>query len=518
MKFRSAVISIFATVALASISLLSPAANASDESNNPVNADSSNNIRSFEFDGPRGTLDAPTAGIERMPVKGAAVTATGIAGTITNHGGPVIVNPKVYVIWYGTWGANPCTQTGTTSPSVLNTFLKNVGGSPWYNMNTSYYQDVAGVRTHVTPSVTWGGCTADAGSLGKTLDTTAANSTSQVVASAITSNALPSDANALYYVLTSSDISVSGFGTSFCGYHGYFSQGATNIKYSFVGDATKYGASCGVGSISPNSNPAADAMASVIGHELVEAVSDPLLNAWYDSRGNENADKCAWIFGTTSSLPSGAIWNTTLGSSPFLLQQNWIVNGGTCYTALPALSATVSNIAVNTGKAMTSTIPVLPIGGNPGYTFTVSIPDAATLASHGLGLNSSTGAVTGTPVGGGTFPVTVTVTDLLSATTSGVVNIQITSPLTVTSAISGTKIFVLGTAVSPAVTTVTASGGTGALTYSISPALPAGLLFSASTGVITGIPTTAKAARNYTVTVQDTLKASKSATVSLRVQ
>jgi hypothetical protein len=38
-------------------------------------------------------------------------------------------------------------------------------------------------------------------------------------------------------------------------------------------------------------------MASIIAHESEEAISDPDLNAWYDSRGEENADKCAWTFG-----------------------------------------------------------------------------------------------------------------------------------------------------------------------------------------------------------------------------
>ena len=40
-------------------------------------------------------------------------------------------------------------------------------------------------------------------------------------------------------------------------------------------------------------DPAADAMASVLAHELEESTSDPDLNAWYDSKRNENADKCA---------------------------------------------------------------------------------------------------------------------------------------------------------------------------------------------------------------------------------
>jgi hypothetical protein len=50
-----------------------------------------------------------------------------------------------------------------------------------------------------------------------------------------------------------------------------------------------------------------------------------------------------------------------------------------------------------------------------------------------------------------------------------------------------------------AANTPSSSGGAVAA-YSISPALPAGLAFSPSTGVITGTPTTLAAAANYTVT------------------
>ena len=50
-------------------------------------------------------------------------------------------------------------------------------------------------------------------------------------------------------------------------------------------------------------------MASVIAHELEEAATDPDLNAWYDSRGYENADKCAWTFGTTYTART-APWPT----------------------------------------------------------------------------------------------------------------------------------------------------------------------------------------------------------------
>jgi hypothetical protein len=50
---------------------------------------------------------------------------------------------------------------------------------------------------------------------------------------------------------------------------------------------------------------------------------------------------------------------------------------------------------------------------------------------------------------------------------------------------------------------VTASGGTGAYTYSISPALPAGMTYNTSTGFFSGTPTVTSQSTTYTVTVSD---------------
>ncbi len=71
-------------------------------------------------------------------------------------------------------------------------------------------------------------------------------------------------------------------------------------------------------------------MASIIAHELEEAVTDPDLNAWYDHRGAENADKCAWTFGSTYTA-NGAYANMQLGSRNYLIQQQWVnASGGFC--------------------------------------------------------------------------------------------------------------------------------------------------------------------------------------------
>lgn len=105
----------------------------------------------------------------------------------------------------------------------------------------------------------------------------------------------------------------SGFCSQYCGWHTHFSFNGSDAKYAFVGDAdNQCAASCeDQTGPSPNRNPGADGMASVIAHELEEATTDPDLNAWFDSRGNENADKCAWTFGTTSTAGNGSKYNVT---------------------------------------------------------------------------------------------------------------------------------------------------------------------------------------------------------------
>ena len=107
-------------------------------------------------------------------------------------------------------------------------------------------------------------------------------------------------------VLTAPGVNeTSGFLTQYCGWHTYGTYNGTNIKYAFIGNAAgpSLGNCAEQTGKSPNSDPGVDAMVSVMSHELEEAASDPHLNAWYDTSGNENADKCAWTFGTTYNRP-----------------------------------------------------------------------------------------------------------------------------------------------------------------------------------------------------------------------
>lgn len=244
---------------------------------------------------------------------------------ISYHGGPLILGTtNVYYIWYGNWSGNSAT-------TILTDLANNIGPSPYFNINTTYYN---GSGVHVSNSVNYKGST----TVGEYLGTALSDSQiQQIVTDAINGNAsfsakLPFDTNGVYFVLTSADVNeTSGFCRQYCGWHWYFTMSNSSIKYSFVGNPDRCPSSCEQQYTSPNGNAGADGMASIIAHELEESVTDPLGNAWYDSRGNENADKCAWTFGTTSTASNGSAYNVTLGSREYLIQRNWVnASGGFC--------------------------------------------------------------------------------------------------------------------------------------------------------------------------------------------
>ena len=233
---------------------------------------------------------------------------------LTYQGGPVMTAPKnVYYIWYGA-------NWDTASKNVLTNIGQNIGGSPYFNINSTYY-DKAG--THIQNVVTYAGTATDSGSLGTQLSDA---NIQTIVSNAIGSGALPSDTNGIYFVMTDKNTTAtSGFCTQYCGWHTHGTIGGKDIKYSFVSNPeTQCPAGCGVNNPTLNGTPGADAMASVFAHELEEATTDPDLNAWYSLQsGMENGDKCAWNFGTTSTASNGAIYNQTFGSMKYLIQQNW---------------------------------------------------------------------------------------------------------------------------------------------------------------------------------------------------
>jgi phosphate-induced protein 1 len=272
-----------------------------------------------------------------VPEAGPTGNTVTLGNGINYNGGPVMKGTvNTYVIWYGNWNGTGSNTAATKS--AIEHFLGTIGGSAIELVNTTY-GDTTG---DVSGLVNFAGSTIVSST--KNLTDRSLQST---VNNALRSGALPTDANGVYFVLTSSNINeTSGFCTRYCGFHTRATLNGADIKYSFVGNVDRCPSGCEIQATGPNS-PAAnvggiDGMANVISHELEEAISDPDLNAWFDSSGQENADKCNFNFGATSTCnanglctaagtAAGARYNQTFGNNDWMLQQNWRNSaGGAC--------------------------------------------------------------------------------------------------------------------------------------------------------------------------------------------
>ncbi len=349
---------------------------------------------------------------------GGGATSNGIS----YHGGPVMHGAvNVYFIWYGNWNVD-----ALASP-ILTEWVSHIGGSPYENINTTY-GDSSG---NVSGQVSLGGQFWDNGSLGTAL--------SDANIATIVSNALHTsspDPNGVYMVLTAPGVTeTSGFLTQYCGWHTYGTYNGTNIKYAFIGNAAgpSLGNCAAQTGNSPNNDPGVDAMVSVMSHELEEAASDPLLNAWYDSTGQENADKCAWTFGTTYNAGNGSMANMKLGNMQFLIQRNWLnANGGGCALAYSpsanfSLSVSPASQTVVAGNPTGPyTVTVTPLNGWSGnVTNTISgLPTGAVASISGNMITITTAATTAA----GTYVFTVTGKDGSNLTNTATATLVVTAP------------------------------------------------------------------------------------------
>eukprot|EP00597_Dinobryon_sp_UTEXLB2267_P015099 CAMPEP_0170119432 /NCGR_PEP_ID=MMETSP0020_2-20130122/14390_1 /TAXON_ID=98059 /ORGANISM="Dinobryon sp., Strain UTEXLB2267" /LENGTH=871 /DNA_ID=CAMNT_0010348797 /DNA_START=71 /DNA_END=2686 /DNA_ORIENTATION=- len=250
--------------------------------------------------------------------------SAGLVDIIYHNGGQVMPGTvNIYNIYYGDFSSTSSQQM----ISLVDYFSQNLGNTPWYKILTSYYQIVGGIKTMVSANVLYKSShfTAVTAKLQTITQTTITNTISSLIAS----GDLPVDENGVYAVIFRGDLSYTAFGTSWltgwCGYHTTFTHSSgKSLKFFVTGDPSTaaVGTSCeGYRSTTANGNIGADSIASIYAHELVETVSDFNGNAWYFADGNENADACAWKWGTL--LPGLPNANIVVGNKNFLVQQNW---------------------------------------------------------------------------------------------------------------------------------------------------------------------------------------------------
>ena len=221
--------------------------------------------------------------------------------------------------------------------------------------------------------------------------------------------------------------------------------------------------------------------------------------------------------GLTLSASTGAVTGTPTASGNYSFTVQ--ATDSTQATGQQAISLTIAaapSLSITTTSLPNGTIgtaysqPVAATGGTKPYTFSLS-----STSNDGLTISATTGAISGTPTAAGQFTLGVVVTDSSTPQQRATQNLALTvgaatSTLTVTAAAlpAGT----VGTAYSQSPLTV--SGGTKPYTYSLSSTSNDGLTINASTGAISGTPTTA-GTFTLTAVVTDSSTPQQSATQSL---
>ena len=270
-----------------------------------------------------------------MAAKSALYTGSVSGGPIAYRGGRIIPgNTNVVVVYWGSGAMYPggpasSTGLGSSDGSLIGKFLNGLNSDPnhYFRINTTYTNSsgtkAAGTVAYVKYWVT--------GSTPPTSPTD--QNILDLLSSGFKGGSIAYDPNTIYAVMTGPNVNLGGgFGSQYCAYHGNGTVSTTSGNQKVIYAAMPYNQGtigCMAQTTGPNGDPA-DPEVSVLAHEIEEATTDPDLNAWYDNRGYENADKCAWTWGTTKTAANGAAYNMTLNGLNFLVQRNWIAKNGGC--------------------------------------------------------------------------------------------------------------------------------------------------------------------------------------------
>jgi hypothetical protein len=285
-----------------------------------------------------GSLQSANGSTSSIPKNiGGVVPAIGKASPnlgvpLTYHGGPVMLTNKTYAIYWVPGGFSIAPGYDAT----INQFFTDVAhdsgmGTNVYAAATQYYQNPGAVN--IQYSSTFGGSYTDTSAFPASGcpiyegDITECLTDAQIqteIDNVIASNGWVKNSTNQFFMFTPAGVGScfdSGGSscayTAYCAYHGIDNTGAiyANQPYAFH-------AGCDEGQYPNGVSNQADPTINVVSHEHNEAITDPQLNAWYDSGGNENGDKCAWTFGVVAG-PNGSEYNQTINGHHYFLQREW---------------------------------------------------------------------------------------------------------------------------------------------------------------------------------------------------
>ena len=215
-----------------------------------------------------------------------AKRAGGSGQNLTNHGGPVLRSARVVPIFWGpSWGTG---GADSSTAMHITQFFGQFGTSSHYAVITQYYDSTGNIQTTNLGNTAWFDSS--------TPPTNVTDAAVQgEVLKYLSQPGVTFDNSTIYEVyLPASSYSSDGSRTScggpnlyYCADHGSFSSGGRDIKYA----AMPYPSCGGCQSAGFSAGQNFDHFSC---HETREAVTDADLNAWYDRRGYEADDKCAW--------------------------------------------------------------------------------------------------------------------------------------------------------------------------------------------------------------------------------
>lgn len=222
---------------------------------------------------------------------------------LLNHGGVINKLPVVKLIFWGpSWTSAPGDRI-----YGMDLFYKGWSGSGYANIQTEYSSS----NGQVSNAISYGGYVIDTST-----PVAGEPSTGTILGRVCAMITNPDTAgNGYYVVYTERPRGTAGY----CGWHSYGYCGNVLVQIAFIFNLDN-DSGCG-GTTSSSVIPVnagwtmnggkmsagVHALAGVSAHELAEMITDPRLNAYYDSAGAENADKCAWTFPPSNSLFSNGI-------------------------------------------------------------------------------------------------------------------------------------------------------------------------------------------------------------------
>lgn len=237
-------------------------------------------------------------------------------GPLNFHAGaPIMQDSKVYAIFW-----NPPTLqsgTATTMPTFYKNFIKQFHytmiSHGLYNIATQYYQTVSSVTSYIqnvgsvqafyedTHAYPASGCS----------DTYLAHPTDCITDAQIQAeitrvmgvNGWTGAPDKIFFLYTSSNegscftnANTSCAYNQYCAYHSAYGAGPTIYANQPYGDPNV----CLGSGTNPYNSQVVAAVLTGASHEWSEAMTDPQLNAWYTTAGNENGDLCAYNYGTNT--------------------------------------------------------------------------------------------------------------------------------------------------------------------------------------------------------------------------